>query len=53
VNLFNEPERAIREFIRVAKKDDIIAWGDEGFSPNLPDSWRVFLKLDQPYRRNL
>jgi ubiquinone/menaquinone biosynthesis C-methylase UbiE len=38
VNLFNEPERAIREFVRVAKKGGIVAWGDESFSPNLPDN---------------
>ena len=32
VNLFNDPDRALREFIRVVKKDGILSWGDEGFS---------------------
>jgi Methylase involved in ubiquinone/menaquinone biosynthesis len=40
VNLFNEPQRALREFIRVTQKGGIVAWGDEGFSPNLPDDRR-------------
>ena len=35
MNLFNEPQKAIYEFIRVTKKDGIVVWGDEGFSPNL------------------
>ena len=32
VNLFNDPNKAIQEFIRVVKKDGIVSWGDEGFS---------------------
>jgi ubiquinone/menaquinone biosynthesis C-methylase UbiE len=34
VNLFNEPERALREFVRVVKPGGIVAWGDEGMSPS-------------------
>jgi ubiquinone/menaquinone biosynthesis C-methylase UbiE len=34
VNLFNDPDKAIREFIRVVKKNGIVSWGDEGFSKN-------------------
>lgn len=34
VNLFNEPERALREFVRVVKPGGIVAWGDEAMSPN-------------------
>jgi len=32
VNLFNDPDKAIREFIRVVRKNGIVSWGDEGFS---------------------
>ena len=32
VNLFNDPNKAIQEFIRVVKKNGIVSWGDEGFS---------------------
>ncbi|HBE79259.1 MAG TPA: hypothetical protein DDW65_16025 [Firmicutes bacterium] len=48
VNLFNEPDRAIREFIRVTKKGGTVAWGDEGFSPNLPDDRRkrILVKMN-------
>jgi ubiquinone/menaquinone biosynthesis C-methylase UbiE len=34
VNLFNDPQKAISEFIRVVKKDGIVSWGDEGISKN-------------------
>lgn len=37
VNLFNDPQKAITEFIRVVKRDGIVSWGDEGFSPNYKD----------------
>lgn len=40
VNLFNDPERAIQEFVRVVKKDGLVSWGDEGFSPNYPNNFR-------------
>jgi ubiquinone/menaquinone biosynthesis C-methylase UbiE len=32
VNLFNDPDKAIQEFIRVVKRNGIVSWGDEGFS---------------------
>ena len=34
VNLFNDPDGAIQEFIRVVKRNGIVSWGDEGFSKN-------------------
>lgn len=40
VNLFNEPQKAISEFIRVVKKDGIVSWGDEGFSKDYPNEQR-------------
>jgi ubiquinone/menaquinone biosynthesis C-methylase UbiE len=40
VNLFNEPQKAISEFIRVVKKQGIVSWGDEGFSKNYPNNFR-------------
>jgi ubiquinone/menaquinone biosynthesis C-methylase UbiE len=48
VNLFNEPEKAIGEFVRVAKRGGVVAWGDEGFSPDYPDGFRkkLFVKMN-------
>jgi ubiquinone/menaquinone biosynthesis C-methylase UbiE len=34
VNLFNDPNKAIAEFIRVVRRNGIVSWGDEGFAPN-------------------
>ena len=49
VNLFDSPERALREFVRVVRKGGIVAWGDEGFSTELPDSWKKrFLRTLNP-----
>jgi ubiquinone/menaquinone biosynthesis C-methylase UbiE len=45
VNLFNDPQKAISEFIRVVKKDGIVSWGDEGFSPNYKHERRKKLML--------
>ncbi len=36
VNLFNAPDKAIKEFARVTKKDGLVSWGDEGFSDTYP-----------------
>ncbi len=36
VKLFNEPARALDEFVRVAKPGAVVAWGDEGFGPSAP-----------------
>ena len=32
VNLFNDPDLALREFVRVVRKGGIISWGDEAMS---------------------
>jgi len=40
INLFNEPERALGEFIRVVRPGGVVAYGDEGFAPDYPDGWR-------------
>ena len=40
INLFNDPQKAIIEFIRVVRKDGIVSWGDEGFSNNYKDQRR-------------
>ena len=40
INLFNDPEKAINEFVRVVKKDGIVSWGDEGFSKQYSNSFR-------------
>ena len=40
VNLFDEPERALVEFVRVVRRGGIVSWGDEGFSESVPDSWK-------------
>ncbi|HRA00642.1 MAG TPA: methyltransferase domain-containing protein, partial [Thermoflexales bacterium] len=43
VNLFNDPNQAIREFIRVVKKDGLVSWGDERFSSDYPNDFRKSL----------
>jgi len=40
VKLFSEPGRALDEFVRVAKPDAVVAWGDEGFGGGAPTGWR-------------
>jgi len=40
VNLFNDPAKALGEFIRVVRKDGIVSWGDEGFSPSYKNGLR-------------
>jgi ubiquinone/menaquinone biosynthesis C-methylase UbiE len=40
VNLFDEPDRALSEFVRVVRTGGIVSWGDEGFSPSIPDGWK-------------
>jgi ubiquinone/menaquinone biosynthesis C-methylase UbiE len=40
VNLFNDPDKAVQEFIRVVKQNGLVSWGDEGFSPNYPNNFR-------------
>jgi ubiquinone/menaquinone biosynthesis C-methylase UbiE len=45
VNLFNDPQKAISEFIRVVRKDGIVSWGDEGFSENYSNERRKKLMV--------
>ena len=45
VNLFNDPQKAISEFIRVVRKDGIVSWGDEGFSENYSNELRKKIML--------
>jgi ubiquinone/menaquinone biosynthesis C-methylase UbiE len=45
INLFNDPQKAISEFIRVVRKDGIVSWGDEGFSENYRNERRKKLML--------
>ena len=53
VNLFNDPQKAINEFIRVVKKDGIVSWGDEGFSENYKKVLRkkILLKMNPGFSR--
>jgi len=48
INLFNDPQKAISEFIRVVRKDGLVSWGDEGFSENYRDERRkkIMLKIN-------
>jgi len=45
INLFNDPQKAINEFIRVVRKDGIVSWGDEGFSSSYKNERRKKLML--------
>jgi ubiquinone/menaquinone biosynthesis C-methylase UbiE len=45
INLFNNPQKAISEFVRVVNKDGIVSWGDEGFSKNYSNEKRKKLML--------
>jgi ubiquinone/menaquinone biosynthesis C-methylase UbiE len=53
VNLFNDPAKAIGEFIRVVRKDGIVSWGDEGFSPSCKNGIRkkILTRLNPGYLR--
>jgi len=53
VNLFNDPNKAIREFVRVVKKDGIVSWGDEGFSTNYKHECRkkIMLKMNPGFAK--
>ena len=54
INLFNNPQQALREFVRVVKRGGIVAYGDEGFSPAYQGGWRkeVLLRLNPGFSRN-
>ena len=51
VNLFNDLQKAIDEFIRVTKEDGIVSWGDEGFSSDYPNNTRrkILSKINPGY----
>lgn len=53
INLFNDPKKAISEFIRVVKKDGIVSWGDEGFSDNYRNERRkrIMLKINPGFAK--
>jgi ubiquinone/menaquinone biosynthesis C-methylase UbiE len=53
VNLFNDPQKAINEFIRVVKKDGIVSWGDEGFSENYKNERRkkIMVKINPGFAK--
>ncbi len=40
VKLFSEPQRALAEFVRVAKPGAVVAWGDEGFGAGAPTGFK-------------
>jgi ubiquinone/menaquinone biosynthesis C-methylase UbiE len=53
INLFSDPDRALREFVRVVKPGGIVAYGDEGFAPGYPDTWRrrMLTRMNPGYLR--
>ena len=53
INLFNDPQKAINEFIRVVKKDGIVSWGDEGFSENYKNERRkkIMVKINPGFAK--
>ena len=53
INLFNDPQKAISEFIRVVRKDGIVSWGDEGFSPDYKNEGRkkMMLKINPGFAK--
>lgn len=53
VNLFNDPQKAISEFIRVVKKDGIVSWGDEGISKNYSNKLRkkIAIKINPGFAK--
>jgi ubiquinone/menaquinone biosynthesis C-methylase UbiE len=51
VNLFNEPDKGLLEFVRVVKKGGIVAWGDEEMSPDFTSRLRrkILIRLNPGY----
>jgi ubiquinone/menaquinone biosynthesis C-methylase UbiE len=55
VNLFNDPDKAIHEFIRVVRRNGIVSWGDEGFSKSYKSEIRkkVLSMLNPGFRKTM
>ncbi|MGC1389835.1 MAG: methyltransferase domain-containing protein [Bacteroidales bacterium] len=53
INLFNDPQKAVSEFIRVVKKEGIVSWGDEGFSEKYRNERRkrIMLKINPGFAK--
>ena len=54
INLFNEPQAALAEFVRVVRKGGIVAWGDEQMSENFrhPVGRRVLPRMNPGFRKS-
>jgi ubiquinone/menaquinone biosynthesis C-methylase UbiE len=54
INLFDEPAKAMAEFVRVVKQNGIVAWGDEGFSSSVPNGWkkRLLARMNPGYLKS-
>jgi len=53
VNLFNDPDKAIQEFIRVVKKNGAVSWGDEHFAESYRSDFRkkILTMLNPGFQR--
>ena len=53
VNLFNDPNLALREFVRVVRKGGVVAWGDEEMSDSFshPVGRRILPRLNPGFRK--
>jgi ubiquinone/menaquinone biosynthesis C-methylase UbiE len=51
VNLFNDPNRALTEFVRVVRPGGTVSWGDEGFLSDYPDGLkkRMLTRMNPGY----
>ena len=54
INLFNDPQKALAEFVRVVKKGGTVSWGDEGFSDSYREGFRkkVLVRMNPGYLRS-
>jgi ubiquinone/menaquinone biosynthesis C-methylase UbiE len=55
VNLFNDPDKAVQEFIRVVRRNGIVSWGDEGFSKSYKSETRkkILTMLNPGFRKTM
>lgn len=53
INLFNDPQVALQEFVRVVRKGGVVAWGDEQMSDNFrhPVGRRVLPRMNPGFGR--